>query len=185
MSSEATQVYAEKMQKALRHLERELGSIRAGRANPAVLDKVQVDYYGTPTPINQVAAVSAAEARVLTIAPWDPSLMKAIEKAILTSDIGINPTNDGKVMRLVFPAPTEERRKQLCKDALKMGEEAKIAVRNVRREAMEIFKAQKKKSEITEDDCKQLETEIQKLTDKKTKEIDQMCESKTKEIMEL
>lgn len=185
MASEMTKPYEEKMAKALQHLQKELGSIRAGRANPAVLDKVQVDYYGTPTPINQVAAVSVAEARILTIAPWDPSVMRAIEKAILTSDIGINPTNDGKVMRLVFPSPTEERRKQLSKDVLKMGEEAKIAVRNVRRDAVDAFKAQKKKSEITEDDLSDLEAEIQKMTDKKTKEIDGICEEKNKEIMEL
>jgi len=123
----------------INHLVKEHATIRAGRANPAILDKVTVDYYGTPTPINQVAAVSVAEARVLTISPWDASLMHAIEKAILTSDIGINPTNDGRVMRLVFPAPTEERRKQLTKEAMHMGEEAKIAVRNVRRDALFLY----------------------------------------------
>lgn len=185
MASEQTRGFNEKMDKAIGHLSKELGSIRAGRANPAVLDKVTVDYYGTPTPINQVAAVAVAEARILTISPWDPSLMKEIEKAILTSDIGINPTNDGKLMRLVFPSPTEERRKQLGKDVSKMGEEAKVAVRNIRREAMEAFKAQKKKSEITEDDLTELEHEIQKLTDKHTKDIDKLCEEKTKEIMEI
>jgi ribosome recycling factor len=173
------------MDKALRRLDKELGSIRAGRANPAVLDKVQVDYYGTPTPINQVAAVAVTESRILTISPWDPTLMREIEKAILTSDIGINPTNDGKVMRLVFPSPTEERRKQLSRDVLKLGEEAKVAVRNVRRDAMDDFKKQKKAGEITEDDQKGLEDDIQKLTDKKIKEIDKMCEAKTKDIMEL
>lgn len=178
-------VYEEKMQKVLRHLGKELGAVRAGRANPAVLEKVMVDYYGTPTPINQLAAVAVSEARILTITPWDPSVMKAVEKAILTSDIGINPTNDGKVMRLVFPSPTEERRRQLAKEVLKLGEEAKVAVRNARREAMEMFKAQKKKSEITEDDQGILENKIQKMTDKFTKEIDQMCEGKNKEIMEL
>lgn len=183
--SEATQPYTDKMEKALKHLSKELGAIRAGRANPAVLDKVQVDYYGTPTPINQVAAVSVAESRILTIAPWDSSLMREIERAILTSDIGINPTNDGKVMRLVFPSPTEERRKQLSKDVLRLGEEAKVAVRNARRDAMDAFKAQKKKSEITEDDYAMLEGEIQKITDKKVKEIDTMCEARNKEIMEL
>ena len=185
MASELTKPYAEKMEKALYHLGKELGAIRAGRANPAVLDKVQVDYYGTPTPIQQVAAVSVTEARILTIAPWDPSLMREIEKAILTSDIGINPTNDGKVMRLVFPSPTEERRKQLSKDVLKLGEEAKVAVRNIRRDAIDTFKTQKKASTITEDDLSQLEVEVQKLTDKQTKEIDAMCQAKTKEIMEL
>lgn len=185
MGSELTKPYEAKMDKALQHLGKELGAIRAGRANPAVLDKVVVDYYGTPTPINQVAAVAVAEARILTISPWDSSLMKEIEKAILTSDIGINPTNDGKLMRLVFPSPTEERRKQLSKDVLKLGEESKVAVRNIRRDAMDTFKTQKKKSEITEDDYALLETDIQKITDKMTKEIDKMCEAKTKEIMEL
>lgn len=185
MASEQTKVYDDRMDKALSHLSKELGSIRAGRANPAILEKVMVDYYGTPTPVGQVAAVSVAEARILTIAPWDPSVMKDIEKAILTSDIGINPTNDGKVMRLVFPSPTEERRKQLGKDVAKLGEEAKVAVRNIRREAMEAFKAQKKKSEITEDDLTDLDHEVQKLTDKHTKEIDKLCEDKTKEIMEI
>lgn len=185
MPSEAVKPYEEKMDGAIRHLTRELGSIRAGRANPAVLDKIMVDYYGTPTQINQMAAVAVAEARILTIAPWDASMMKAIETAILTSDIGINPTNDGKVMRLVFPSPTEERRKQLTKEVLKFGEEGKVAVRNIRREAIDAFKAQKKKSEITEDDQKNLETEIQKVTDKYTGEIDKLCEAKNKEIMEL
>ncbi len=185
MASETTKPYEAKMEKALRHLDKELGAIRAGRANPAVLDKVSVDYYGTPTPIQQVAAVAVAEARILTIAPWDASLMREIERAILTSDIGINPTNDGKVMRLVFPSPTEERRKQLSKDVLKLGEEAKVVVRNARREALDAFKAMKKKSEITEDDQKDLEVEMQKMTDRFTKEVDKICEAKTKEIMEL
>lgn len=185
MASESVKPYADKMDGALRHLNRELGTIRAGRANPGVLDKVMVDYYGTPTPINQVAAVSVAEARILTISPWDASLMREIEKAVLSSDIGINPTNDGKIMRLVFPSPTEDRRKQLVKDALKMGEDAKVAVRNVRREALEAFKVQKKKSEITEDDLKDLENEMQKLTDKATKDIDKQCEVKKDEIMEI
>lgn len=185
MASEAVTPYAEKMDKAIRHLAKELGAVRAGRANPAVLDKVSVNYYGSPTPIAQMATVAVAEARILTIAPYDPSMMREIEKAILTSDIGINPTNDGKVMRLVFPSPTEERRKQLGKDVMRLGEETKVAVRNARREAIETFKAQKKKSDITEDDLSDLETEMQKLTDKKTKEIDAVCEAKHKEIMEL
>ena len=183
--SQETKRYEEKMEGVLTHLTKELASIRAGRANPAILDKVTVDYYGTSTPINQIAAVSVAEARVLTISPWDASLMHAIEKAILTSDIGINPTNDGRVMRLVFPAPTEERRKQLVKDALKLGEEGKIAVRNVRRDAIDKFKAMKKSSEITEDDLKGLEDSMQKITDKFVKEIDKICEAKNKEIMEI
>ena len=185
MGSEATKPYADKMDKALAHLDRELGAVRAGRANPSILDKVQVDYYGTPTPINQMAAIAVTEARILTISPWDGSMMKAIEKAILTSDIGINPTNDGKTMRLVFPSPTEERRKQLTKEVLKLGEETKVVVRGARREAMEDFKNQKKTSEISEDDLTVLEAKIQKLTDKYTKEIDVMCEAKNQEIMEL
>ena len=184
MSAE-TKVFQDKMSHSIEHLSKELSSVRAGRANPAVLDKVTVDYYGAPTPINQVAAVSVAEARVLTISPWDATLMKAIEKAILSSDIGITPTNDGRVMRLVFPAPTEERRKQLVKEVLHMGEEAMIAVRNVRRDAMDKFKSMKKAGEITEDDQKGLEEEMQKITDKATKEIDAVCAAKEKEIMEI
>ena len=150
-----------------------------------MLDKVTVDYYGAPTPINQVAAVAVAEARVLTISPWDPSLMKLIEKAILSSDIGINPTNDGRVMRLVFPAPTEERRKQLVKEAMHMGEEAKVAVRNVRREAMDKFKSMKKAYTYIYSRKKNLEEKMQKITDKATKEIDAICSAKQKEIMEI
>ncbi len=180
-----TKIYEDKMEGVINHLVKEHATIRAGRANPAILDHVTVDYYGTPTPINQVAAVSVAEARVLTISPWDASMMHLIEKAVLTSDIGINPTNDGRVMRLVFPAPTEERRKQLAKDAQHMGEEAKVAVRNIRRDALDKFKARKKASEITEDDLKVLENEMQKITDKYTKEIDKICEAKNKEIMEI
>ncbi len=183
--SDITKKYEEKMDKAIGHLNKELNSIRAGRANPAILDKVSVDYYGTPTPINQVAAISVAEARVLTISPWDASLMSAIEKAILTSDIGINPTNDGRIMRIVFPSPTEERRKQIVKDALKMGEEAKVALRNIRREATDKFKIMKKESEITEDDKKEYDEEIQKVTDKYVKQVDAACAAKTKEIMEI
>ncbi len=184
MSAE-TKAFEERMNSAVRHLEKELAAVRAGRANPAVLDKVTVDYYGTPTPINQIAAVAVSEARVLTISPWDASMMRAIEKAILSSDIGINPTNDGRVMRLVFPAPTEERRKQLVKDVMKMGEEAKVAARNVRRDAMDKFKAMKKAGELTEDDQKDREEEMQKITDKITKQIDKVCDEKQKEIMEI
>lgn len=184
MSAE-TKVYEDKMDGVIRHLTKELAAIRVGRANPAVLDKVTVDYYGTATPINQVAAIAVSEARILTITPWDASLMRPIEKAILTSDVGINPTNDGRVMRLVFPAPTEERRKQLVKDALHLGEEGKIAVRNIRRDAMDKFKSMKKAGDLTEDDQKDLEEKIQKVTDKFTKEIDKICEAKTKEIMEI
>lgn len=183
--SEQTKAYEEKMHASLGHLSGELGRIRAGRANPSVLDRVMVDYYGTPTPVQQVAAIGIAESRILTITPWDASLMHVIEKAILASDVGINPTNDGRVMRLVFPAPTEERRKLLCKDVQKLGEEAKIAVRNIRRDALEKFKAMKKASELTEDDLKNLETEMQKLTDKFIKEIDAETAKKEKEIMEI
>ncbi|HJA25299.1 MAG TPA: ribosome recycling factor [Candidatus Fournierella merdigallinarum] len=183
--SEFSKVYADKMEGALRHLDKELVAIRAGRANPAILDRITVDYYGSPTPINQMAAVAVAEARILTITPWDHTLIHPIEHALLVSDIGINPTNDGRVIRLVFPAPTEERRRQLTKEVQKLGEETKVAVRNVRREAMDKLKAQKKSSEITEDDQKQLEEEMQKLTDKYVKLIDKACEEKNKEIMEL
>ena len=181
--SEFTKPYEEKMDGALRHLDKELVAIRAGRANPAILDRVTVDYYGSPTPINQMAAV--AEARILTITPWDSSLIHAIEHALLVSDIGINPTDDGRVIRLVFPAPTEERRRQLTKDVQKLGEETKVAVRNVRRDAMDKLKAQKKNSEITEDDQKNLEEEMQKITDKYVKLVDKACEEKNKEIMEI
>jgi len=172
--SEYTKIYEEKMTGAVHHLGKELSAIRAGRANPAILDRVTVDYYGTPTPINQMAAVAVA-----------PSLIHPIEHALLVSDIGINPTNDGRVIRLVFPSPTEERRRQLTKDVQKLGEEAKIAVRNVRREAIDKFKALKKTSEITEDDQKNLEEEIQKITDRFTKQIDKDCEVKNQEIMEI
>lgn len=183
--SSTTKPYEEKMSNCVNHLNRELAAVRAGRANPAILDKVSVDYYGSPTPVNQVAAVAVAEARILTITPWDSKLVKAISKAIQTSDIGINPIDDGHVIRLVFPAPTEERRRQLTKDVQKQGEEAKVAVRNVRRDAMDKFKAMKKGGELTEDDQKKLEEEIQKLTDKFVKQIDAVCAEKNKEIMEV
>ena len=178
-------LHEEKMTKTISVLREELAAIRAGRANPAVLDKLEVDYYGVPTRVNQLAAVSVSEARTLVIQPYDKSTLKSIEKAIQASDIGINPTNDGRVMRLVFPAPTEERRKQLTKEAMHMGEEAKIAVRNVRRDALDKFKAKKKAGELTEDDLKNLENEMQKITDKFVKEIDKTCEAKNKEIMEI
>ncbi len=174
-----------KMTKSIDRLAKEFASIRAGRANPGVLDKVTVDYYGTPTPINQMAAVSVAEARILVIQPWDISTLKTIEKAILTSDIGINPTNDGKVIRLVFPQPTEDRRKEICKEVKKFGEETKVAVRSVRRDTIETFKAMKKNSEITEDDLKNLEKDVQNLTDKFCKNIDTMVAEKEKEVMSL
>lgn len=180
-----TKAYEERMVKAVSHLEHEYSSIRAGRANPGVLDKVTVDYYGAATPINQVASVAVTEARTLSIQPWDKSLLSPITKAIQMSDIGINPIDDGVSIRLNFPAPTEERRKALAKDVSKMAEEAKVAVRNVRRDALDKFKAAKKASEITEDDLKNLEEKIQKITDKFIKEIDSVAEKKTKEVMEL
>ena len=183
--SSTTKPYEEKMNASVDHLIRELGAIRAGRANPAGLDKVTVDYYGSPTPINQIAAVAVAEARILTISPWDRQMLKPISKAIQSSDIGINPIDDGQVIRLVFPAPTEERRKQLTKEVQKLGEEAKVAVRNVRRDAMDKFKAMKKAGELTEDDQKKLEEETQKLTDKYVKKIDETCAAKNKEVMEV
>ena len=181
--SSNTKAFEEKMKSTVEHLNRELASVRAGRANPAVLDKVSVDYYGAPTPIQQVASVAVSEARTLTITPWDRTLLRAISKAILASDVGINPIDDGQTIRLNFPAPTEERRKQLAKEVSKMGEEAKVAVRNVRRDAMDKFKAMKKGGELTEDDQKKLEEEIQKITDKFVKQIDGICADKNKEII--
>lgn len=175
----------EKMEKCLHSLEHEYTTIRAGRANPAVLDKVKVDYYGVPTMINQLAAVSVAEARILMIQPWDISILSQIEKAILASDIGINPTNDGKVIRLMFPQLTEERRKELVKTIKKYGEEAKVTIRNIRRDTLEKYKAMKKANEITEDDLKNCEKDVQDLTDKFTKKIDETASAKEKEIMSL
>lgn len=173
----------EKMNKSLNALGNEFASIRAGRANPAVLDKVLVDYYGAPTPVNQMAAVSVAEARILVIQPWDRSTLKLIEKAILASDIGINPTNDGSVIRLVFPQLTGDRRKELCKDIKKYGEECKVTIRSIRRDTMDKFKAMKKNSEITEDDLKDCEKKVQDLTDKFCAEVDKSVSAKEKEIM--
>lgn len=176
-------IYEEKMEKCVDYLIAEFAAIRAGRANPNVLNKIRVDYYGTPTPIQQVANVSVPEPRMIQIAPWDRSLIKAIEKAIMTSDLGINPNNDGVVIRLIFPEVTEERRKQLAKDVKKKGEEQKVAVRNVRRDGVDAVKKLEKASEITEDDRKNLEDQLQKLTDKFIKNIDKAVEDKTKEIM--
>ena len=173
----------EKMEKCVAALENEFATIRAGRANPAVLDKITVDYYGVPTQINAMAAVSVAEARILVITPWDATTLKSIEKAILASDIGITPTNDGKAIRIVFPQLTEERRKELCKQIKKMGEESKVAVRNVRRDAMDKLKAMKKNSEITEDDLKDCEKKVQDHTDKFCDKVDSVCADKEKEIM--
>ena len=184
MSTDYTE-FESKMKKTASVLTEQYDSVRAGKANPAVLDRVTVDYYGSPTPIQQIAAVAVAEARILTISPWDRSMLKPISKAIQTSDIGINPVDDGQVIRLVFPAPTEERRKQLTKDVKKQGEDAKTAVRNIRRDAMDKFKAMKKAGELTEDDQKKLEEETQKLTDKYVKLIDDTCADKNKEIMEV
>ncbi|MFA5658341.1 MAG: ribosome recycling factor [Oscillospiraceae bacterium] len=173
----------EKMQKTIKAIQNELASIRAGRANPAVLDKLTVDYYGTPTAINQMAAVSVSEARVLVIQPWDKSTLSPIEKAIQASDIGINPQNDGTVIRLMFPQLTEERRKDLVKQIHKYGEEGKVAVRSIRRDAIEKFKSMKKANEITEDDLKTCEKDVQNLTDKFTKDVDALIAEKEKEIM--
>ena len=174
----------EKMSKCVSAIETEYASIRAGRANPAVLDKITVDHYGVPTQINAMAAIAVSEARVLVITPWDASTLKPIEKAILASDIGITPTNDGKAIRIAFPQLPEERRKELCKQVKKLAEDGKVAVRNVRRDAMEKFKAMKKNAEITEDDMKNCEKDIQKLTDKYCDEMDAACSAKEKEIME-
>lgn len=173
------------MQKRVDYLESEYGRVRAGRANPAVLDKVLVDYYGTPTPVQQLAAVNVAEARTLTIQPWDASVLKGIEKAILTSDIGINPQNDGKCIRLVFPPLTEDRRKEIVKEIAKNAEDSKVQVRNERRDAIEALKKLKKNSEITEDDLEDGQDKIQKTTDKFVKKIDELCQKKQKEIMEI
>ncbi len=171
------------MNKTISVYEEKLSEVRAGRANPAILNKVKIDYYGTPTPINQVAGVSVPEARLIVIQPWDVSVLKDIEKAILASDIGINPNNDGKVIRLAFPELTEERRKELVKDIKKMAEEAKVAVRAVRRDGIDEAKTKQKNSEITEDELKNAENDIQKLTDKKIEEVDKILENKEKEIM--
>ncbi len=175
----------EKMQKTISVLEKDFAAIRAGRANPNVLDKVTVDYYGTPTPVSQMATVSVAEARVLSIQPWDKSQLKPIEKAIQASDIGINPTNDGTVLRLTFPQLTEERRKEIVKDIKKMGEDSKVAVRSIRRDAMDKFKAMKKNSEITEDDMKNCEEQTQKIHDTFIKNIDELVSVKEKEILSI
>ena len=183
MDKDKLQIYETKMNKSLDALQNEYASIRAGRANPHVLDKLRVDYYGTPTPIQQVGNVSVPEARMIVIQPWEKSLLKAIEKAILTSDLGINPTNDGSVIRLVFPELTEERRKELAKDVKKKGEATKVAIRNIRRDANDTFKKMEKGDEISEDDRKEAEEKIQKLTDKMIAEVDKAVENKTKEIM--
>lgn len=174
-----------KMHKTVERLEHEYTTIRAGRANPNVLDKILVDYYGTPTQINQMAAVSVSEARILVISPWDATSLKAIEKAIQASDLGINPTNDGKVIRIAFPQLTEERRKEIVKEVHKMREDAKVAVRNIRRDAMDKFKAIKKEGSVSEDEIKDGEKKLQNMVDKFCREIDNVAAGKEKEIMEI
>lgn len=174
--------YEEKMKKAYGFLEADFMTIRAGRANPHVLDKIKVDYYGTPTPIQQVGNISVPEARMIQIAPWEKSLIKEIEKAIMSSDVGITPSNDGAVIRLVFPELTEERRKDLVKEVKKKGEDSKVAIRNIRRDGNDAFK-KLAKTEVSEDEIKQLEEKLQKLTDKFVKEVEALVEEKSKEIM--
>ena len=177
--------FTDKMKKTSEVLGTQFDSVRAGRANAAVLDQIRVDYYGTPTPINQIASIATPDPRSLAITPYDGSALKHIEKAIQESDLGINPQNDGKVIRLVFPQLTEERRKELAKQVRKYGEEAKVAVRNIRRDAMDKFKKEQKKGEITEDDLKDLEKDMQKLTDDYTKEVDKLTAAKEKELFEI
>ena len=181
--SPETKVYDAKMQKTIEVVKANFASVRAGRANAGVLDRIFVEYYGTPTPLNQVAAISSPDPRTLMIQPWDGTLLKAIEKAIQTSDLGINPQNDGRVIRLTFPQLTEERRKELTKQVKKYAENGKVAIRNIRRDAMEAFKKKEKASEITEDDLKQAEKDLQKLTDDSCKELDALLAKKEKELM--
>lgn len=180
--NEKLKVYEEKMTKTMANLDGELGAIRAGRANPNVLNRIMVDYYGTPTPIQQVANVSVPEARMIQIQPWDKTMIKAITKAIQISDLGINPNNDGSVIRLVFPELTEERRKELVKDVKKKGEAAKVAIRNIRRDGNDSFK-KLKGTEVSEDEIKDMEDDLQKMTDKFVKEVDKAVEVKSKEVM--
>ena len=175
----------EKMEKTIESLVQRLSKVRAGRANPAILNKVKIDYYGTPTPINQVAGISVPEARMIMIQPWDVSILKEIEKAILASEIGINPNNDGKVIRLVFPELTEERRKDLVKEIKKYAEDAKVSIRNARRDGIDKAKAMQKDGDITEDELKAAETEIQKITDKYIEEVDKTIIAKETEIMSI
>lgn len=181
--SEEIKVYEDKMEKTLNSLENDFSTIRAGRANPHILDKIRVDYYGSPSPLQQVANVSVPEPRMIQIQPWDASLVKDIEKAIMTSDLGITPTNDGKTIRLVFPELTEERRKELVKDIKKKGENAKVAVRNIRRDANDAVKKNGKANDMSEDEIKNLEDSVQKMTDKYIEKIDATVEAKSKEIM--
>lgn len=183
MLKEEYKIYEEKMKKSIDSASADFASVRAGRANASVLDRIMVDYYGSPTPIQQIAAISSPDPRALVISPWDGTALKSIEKAIQNSDLGINPQNDGRVIRLGFPQLTEERRRDLTKQVHKYGEEGKVALRNIRREAMDEIKKQVKKSEITEDDQKQLEKELQDLTDKRCKEVDELTAKKEQELM--
>ena len=180
---EKLQVFEDKMQKSYNNLIEEYTTIRAGRANPHILDKIQIDYYGVPTALQQVANVSVPEPRMIQIQPWEASLVKEIEKAILVSDLGLNPTNDGKVIRLAFPELTEERRKELAKDVKKRGENAKVVIRNIRRDANDSFKKYGKEADVSEDEVKELENQVQKLTDKYIAEVDKAIEAKTNEIL--
>ena len=183
MLKEDYKVYEDKMKKSIDSVAADFASVRAGRANASVLDRIMVDYYGSPTPIQQIAAISSPDARTLLISPWDKTAVKSIEKAIQNSDLGINPQNDGRVIRLNFPQLTEERRKELTKQVKKYAENGKVAIRNIRRDAMDKLKAKQKKSEITEDDCKEFEKELQDLTDKRCKELDDLSAKKEKELM--
>ena len=183
MLKDEYKVYEEKMKKSIESVANDFAAVRAGRANASVLNRIHVDYYGTPTPIQQIASVGSPDPRTLVIQPWDGPLLKAIEKALLISELGINRQNDGKVIRLVFPQLTEERRKELTKQVKKYGEGGKVAIRNIRRDAMEKFKAMKKKSEITEDDLRECEETMQKMTDKRCKEIDELTAKKEAELM--
>ena len=181
--NERVKEYSDKMQKTIEHLAQDYAAVRAGRANPHVLDKIKVDYYGTPTPLQQVGNISVPDPRIIQIQPWEKSLLKEIEKAIQMSDVGINPTNDGTVIRLIFPELTEERRKDLVKDIKKKGEAAKVAVRNIRRDGNDAFKKFGKSDDISEDEIKDMEDELQKITDKSIKQIDSLVDEKSKEIM--
>ena len=185
MLKDEYKVYEEKMKKSIDSVAADFASVRAGRANAAVLDRIMVDYYGSPTPIQQIAAISSPDPRALVISPWDSKALKSIEKAIQNSDLGINPQNDGRCIRLSFPQLTEERRKELAKQVRKYGEEAKVAVRNIRRDAMDTFKKEQKKGELTEDDLKDLEKDMQKLTDDYIKEVDKLTAAKEKELFEI
>ena len=183
MLKEEYKIYEEKMKKSIDSASADFASVRAGRANASVLDRIMVDYYGSPTPIQQIAAISSPDPRALVISPWDCTALKSIEKAIQTSDLGINPQNDGKCIRLTFPQLTEERRKELVKQIHKYAENGKVAVRNIRRDAMEAFKKKEKASEITEDDLKQAEKDLQKLTDESCKKLDELLAKKEKELL--